>query len=183
MAVMHVCTKKPLSYRSYSSDTVWSWFCGVQLDGKPSRGILEAVDFRLLSDFEISQWASQLSRKTYHYHYHYHYHSQRALMAPPQGVPIEYVFLEHVINRTDGVLQHGFMHPFPRFSVTPALVLLDSEAGTMTSLGSKTSERLSLYHLSCRLRVFAQDLARLALTPRDAFDGPLLTSVPSHCSR
>ena len=62
--------------------------------------------------------SSLRERPYYHYHYHYHYHSQRALMAPPQGVPIEYVFLEHVTNRTDGVLQHGFTHPLPRVSVT-----------------------------------------------------------------
>ena len=85
-------------------------------------------------------------------------------MTPPQGVPTE----QPVTNRTDAVLQHGFIHPV---FCNPTLVSLDSEARTRTSLGSKTSERLSLCHLSCRLRAFAQELARLTLTPCDAFDG------------
>jgi len=53
----------------------------------------------------------------------------------------------------------------------------------MTSLGPKTSERLYLCHLSCRLRAFAQELVRLALTPRDAFDGHHRPQCLGYCFR
>lgn len=44
---------------SVIGDTIWQNevnICGVRSDGKASRGILEAVDSWLLSDFEFTQW-------------------------------------------------------------------------------------------------------------------------------
>jgi hypothetical protein len=100
----------------------------------------------------------------------YHYHYQPAPVTPLQGYLL-IAFFEPVTSPTDGVLQHGSTGTFPLFS-------LDSEARTMSSLGSKTSEWLSLCHLplSCRLRVFCTRTH--SLSPDPSRRAPSLTSVP-----
>jgi hypothetical protein len=135
----------------------------VRSDGKPSRGILEAVDFWLLSDLEISQWPTTFEKDLTIYHYHY----QHAPVTPLQG------YLPNSPHRVLGTCDQSYRRrvaihgSIPPVFCNLALVSLDSEARTMTSLGSKTSEWLSLCHLplSCRLRGFCTRTRSLSPDP------------------
>lgn len=64
---------------------IWQNQVNMRSDGKPSRGILEAVDFWLLSDFEISTTFEKDLTITITITIM----PQRAPITPPQGVLTE----------------------------------------------------------------------------------------------